>query len=227
MKFTQTQTTKTTLGPKIAIGEFEGHITHAKPGNYLVYDVKRETGISDSALLFIHEDEVQDINTLLPILDIDTSCGIDGGTYGIITKPEGSEFTADEWFDRLEDYNNDNQNCIDGYVSYTNYGDGRFSVYTNEGHSVFLLDDCDIYLQVLLDEQGIDYNEIELLEGYTIGDKIQVGYYVELDREYYKHNMMERPIDENPRKITTLVNMLMEVARLTPRKDTKNENESR
>lgn len=39
--------------------------------------------------------------------------------------------------------------------------------------------------------------------------------------------MMERPVDENPRKITTLVNMLIEVARLTPRKDAKNENESR
>lgn len=82
-------------------------------------------------------------------------------------------------------------------------------------------------MQVLLNEQGVDYNEIELLEGYAIGDKIQVGYYVVLDQEYYKHNMMERPVDENPRKITTLVNMLIEVARLTPRKDAKNENESR
>lgn len=59
MKFTQTQTTKTTLGPQIAIGEFEGHITHAKPGNYLVYNVKRESGTDEIALLFVHEDEIR------------------------------------------------------------------------------------------------------------------------------------------------------------------------
>lgn len=47
MKFEQTKTTKTTLGPQIAIGEFEGHITHAKPGNYLVYNVKRESGTDE------------------------------------------------------------------------------------------------------------------------------------------------------------------------------------
>ena len=216
MKFTQTQTTKTTLGPQIAIGEFEGHITHAKPGNYLVYNVKRESGTDEIALLFVHEDEVQDVNKLLPKLDINVFCGVDGGSYGIITKPEGSGFTSDEWFDRLEDDETSNQECTDGYVAYTNHGDGRFPVYTNKDHSVFLLDDCDLYLQELLSDQGIDYDNLERVEGYFIGDdEIQVEYYIPIDQNAAEFNMFKKPIDKNLRDITNLVNSLVEVNCLT------------
>lgn len=33
MEFTQTQLANITLGSTIEVGEFEDHITHAKPGN--------------------------------------------------------------------------------------------------------------------------------------------------------------------------------------------------
>ena len=218
MKFEQTQTTKTTLGPQIAIGEFEGHVTHAKPGHYFVYDVKDEAGFGETALVFIHEDHVQDINKLLPKLDLESVCGVDGGSYGIITKPEGSEFTSSEWFDRLEDDETSNQECTDGYVSYTNHGDGHFSVFTNEDHSVFLLDDCDIYLQALLRERGVDYNELELLNGYCVSDKVQVGYFLPLGNDKYDQKMLERPINKGTREIVALVDAIVEVAQLIPSK---------
>ena len=50
-------------------------------------------------MLYVHEDEVRDINELLPTLDIDTFCDVDGGTYGIATQVDYDEDYV-EWFDR-------------------------------------------------------------------------------------------------------------------------------
>ena len=148
MKLTQTQTTATTLGSSIIVGEINTHQMSAKPGDYKVYDVKEEDGV-ETILLFVHVDEIQDINTLLPKLHFHGSGPIGGGTYGIINQE--NENDRDYWIGRLSDYNNQNPNCKDGYVSYTNYGDGSFVLYTNPEHSVFLLDDVDMVWELFKD----------------------------------------------------------------------------
>lgn len=211
MKFTQTQTATITLGPKIAIGEFEGHVTHAKPGNYSVYTIQRETGSEETALLFVHEDNMQDINELLPTLDIDVYCGIDAGTYGIVTKHEG-DTSSSNWTDRWFG----NRERTDGYVTHTNYGDGQFTVYTNKDHSVFLLDDEDIYLQSLLADHRIDYDkDLKHVDWYSFtGDEIRVDYYVPVDQDVAELNILKHPVDVNLRTIINIVNALVNAAHL-------------
>lgn len=148
MKLTQTQTATTTLDSSIIVGEINTHQMSAKPGNYNVYDVKEEDGI-ETILLFVHEDEAQDINDLLPQMQFHGCGSIGGGTYGIINQEHADD--RDYWIGRLSDYNNQNPNCKDGYVSYTNHGDGSFVLYTNPEHSVFLLDDVDMVWELFKD----------------------------------------------------------------------------
>ena len=113
----------------------------AKPGNYKVYDVKLGDSI-ETILLFVHVDEVQDLNVLFPQLYFHGSGSIEGGTYGIINQENAND--REYWIGRLADYNNQNPTCEGGYVSYTNHCDGSFVLYTNPEHSVFLLDDVDM-----------------------------------------------------------------------------------
>lgn len=212
MKFTQSHVANITLGPTIAIGEFEGYVTNAKPGNYSVYTVQRKTKPGEMALLFIHEDDPQKVNVLLPMLDIDTFCGVDAGTYGIVTKPEDAVYH--EWSDRWFD----NEGHTDGYVADTNYGDGVFAVYTNETHSVFLLDDEDIYLTELLADKGIAEEDIEPVEGYSFEDAaIEVDYYVPTpdDPRILRLKTLKHPADTNLRTIDNIVNAVADVVRLT------------
>ena len=208
MKFTQSQSATITLGATVAIGEYEGHVTNAKPGNYRVYEVQRETGSKETALLFVHEDNTQDINELLPTVDVDAFCGVDGGTYGLVTKSEKDEYS--EWSERWFDC----QNHTDGYVANTIYGDGDFSVYTNEDHSVFLLDDEDIYLQTLLADHNINYeDDLENMNWFSFTDEyIKVVYRTPLTHE---STTLKRPIDTSIRKIDNIVSALVDVAQLT------------
>lgn len=141
MNFTQKQTTTTTLDSSIIVGEFDTCQITAKPGNYKVYDVKLDDSI-ETILLFVHIDEVQDLNVLFPQLEFHGSGYIEGGTYGIINQENAND--REYWIGRLSDYNNENPTCECGYVSYTNHGDGSFVLYTNPEHSVFLLDDVDM-----------------------------------------------------------------------------------
>ena len=143
----------TTLGNLVGIGEFFDQATKAKPGKYNVYAISQEEDDYECAILFVHEAENQDVNALLPTLDVKDSIGIDGGTYGILTMKDendtmhGTNNRFDEW---CEYSFSDETNLTDGYVIGTNYGDGSFTLYMNDGHSAFLLDDEDIYLQSLL-----------------------------------------------------------------------------
>ena len=68
----------TTLGPLVGIGEFFDEAHKAKAGKYNVYKVFQQKD-GEYALLFVHEDENQDVNTLLPQLDAQESLGVDGG----------------------------------------------------------------------------------------------------------------------------------------------------
>lgn len=209
MEFKQTQLATIKLGSNIGIGEYWEHETHAKPGNYRVYNVQRATGSEETALLYVHEDEVRDINELLPTLDIDTFCGVDGGTYGIVTQVDYDEDYV-EWFDR----DRENQEGTDGYIAHTNYGDGQFSVYMNKDHSVFLLDDEDIYLDALLAERGVKYKELENIGGYSFNDEIEVDYRIGNDQGKFEYKTLTRQLDTNRRTVDNLIDVLVDAVHL-------------
>ena len=212
MEFTQTQLANITLGSTVEVGEFEDHITHAKPGNYRVYRVRHEADSEESALLYVHEDEVQDVNKLLPTVDIDTFCGVDGGTFGIATHQDDDENSRD-WWERTDE----NQEGTDGFVTYTTYGDGQFSVYTNKDHSVFLLDDENIYLEALLIDRDVDTH----LEWFSFDDEeIEICY---LPLQGFELYTLARPIDASRRKIDQIANALADVEQLARVNEVVNE----
>lgn len=192
MKTTYEHVARTTLDKNIAIGEYGAIKTTAVPGVYYVYNVT----INDSdeyAFMFVHEN-VSNLDEVLSTLDIVGIGGVDGGTYGIVN--DEGKFSFDEWFDRAG-----KQTHMDGYVGYTNHGDGEFVLYANSEHSVFVMDDEDIYEQALLAEteciydDETDYYEYSWPEGH-----IEVTYYV--DDDEFERTV---PVPEGARKIDTII----------------------
>lgn len=205
----------TTLGKLVGIGEFFDQSTEAKPGRYNVYKVLREEDDYECAILFVHETGNQDVNVLLPTLDAKDSIGIDGGTYGILTMKNendtmhGTNNRFDEWCE----YNfSDETNLTDGYVIGTNYGDGIFTLYMNDDHSAFLLDDEDIYLQSLLaDCEKFEADDLSYFGFYQESSDVpvlSVGYVApQGDSEY---ELVEKRIEapHGVRKIDAVVNFI-------------------
>ena len=193
MKTTYEHVARTTLDEKIAVGEYGAIKTTALPGVYYVYNVT----INDSdeyAFMVVHEKETSNMDNLLSTLDIDSIGGVDGGTYGIVNNT--GEFSFDEWFERAGE-----QNQTDGYVGYTNHGDGEFVLYTNSEHSVFLLDDEDIYEQALLNETEHIYDdETDYYEYSWPEERIEVTYYV--DEDEFERTVT---VPNGTRKIDTII----------------------
>lgn len=201
----------TTLGPLVGIGEFFDEAHEAKAGKYNVYKVFRQKD-GEYALLFVHEAENQDVNTLLPQLDAQEGFGVDGGSYGIVTmKDESDTWNNDryeEWYECSEDDSSEEK--TDGYVTWTNYGDGTFTLFSNDENSVFLLDDEDVYLSELLaDCEKFDMDDLEY---YSFGSTIEVDYAVpqgdghEFVEKKVKLPKGERKIDAIADLIRTILN---------------------
>ena len=205
----------TTLGNLVGIGEFFDQATTAKPGKYNVYKVLREEDDYECAILFVHETENQDVNALLPTLDAKDSIGIDGGTYGILTMKDendtmhGTNDRFDEW---CEYHASDETNLTDGYVISTNYGDGSFTLYMNEEHSAFLLDDEDLYLQSLLaDCEKFKVDDLSYFGFYQESSDVPalcVGYVVPQGDSDYE--LVEKQIEapQGVRKIDAVANLI-------------------
>ena len=194
----------TTLGNLVGIGEFFNKATEAKPGNYNVYKVLREEDDYECAILFVHESETQDVNTLLPTMDVTDVLGVDGGTYGILNmKDENDTWHKADRFNEWYEYNSsDETNLTDGYVIGTNYGDGCFTLYMNDEHSAFLLDDEDLYFLELMSDcdtydNGEDYS-------YEFEPRIEVEY-------GNKTKVSEIPVDK--RKIDVIAELMKELAK--------------
>jgi len=131
---------------------------------------------------------------VIHIIDTGQGCSFDGGTYGIVNNT--GEFSFDEWFERAGE-----QNQTDGYVGYTNHGDGEFVLYTNSEHSVFLLDDEDIYEQALLNETEHIYDdETDYYEYSWPEERIEVTYYV--DEDEFERTVT---VPNGTRKIDTII----------------------
>lgn len=192
MKTTYEHVARTTLDEKIAVGEYGAIKATALPGVYYVYNVT----INDSdeyAFMFVHE-TVSNLDDALSTLDIVGIGSVDGGTYGIVN--DEGKFSFDEWFERAG-----KQNHINGYVGYTNHGDGEFLLYTNSEHSVFLLDDEDIYEQALLNETEHIYDdETDYYEYSWPEDRIEVTYYV--DEDEFERTVT---VPNGTRKIDTII----------------------
>ena len=200
----------TTLGSLIGIGEFFDEAHKAKAGKYNVYKVFRQKD-GEYAILFVHEAENQDVNVLLPQLDAQEVFGVDGGSYGIVTMKDES----DTWSNRFEEWcdysESSSEEKTDGYVTWTNYGDGTFTLFSNDAHSVFLLDDEDVYLSELLaDCETFIMNEFF---SYSFGSNIEVDYAVsqadgcfELVEKQVKLPKGKRKIDAIADLVRTILN---------------------
>lgn len=166
----------TTLGPLVGIGEFFDEAHKAKAGKYNVYKVFRQKD-GEYAILFVHEAENQDVNALLPQLDAQEGFGVDGGSYGIMTMKDESDTWSNDRFEEWYEYSEyPSEEMTDGYVTWTNYGDGTFILFSNDENSVFLLDDERLYLSELLaDCEKFDMDDLEY---YSFGSKIEVAYSV-------------------------------------------------
>lgn len=205
----------TTLGPLVGIGEFFDEAHEAKAGKYNVYKVFRQEE-DEYAILFVHEAENQDVNTLLPQLDAQEVFGVDGGSYGILTMKDVSDTWSgndryEEWYEHSEwDEYSPSKDRTDGYVTWTNYGDGDFILFSNDENSVFLLDDEDVYLSELLaDCEKFDMGNLEY---YSFGSNIEVDYAVsqadgvELVEKKVKLPKGKRKIDAIADLIRTILN---------------------
>ena len=206
MNMTQKLIATTTLGEHISVGEWSGHQTNAKPGNYNVYKVWAEDDY-DYSILFVHESETQNVNKLLAQLDVVDICGVDFASYGIVTHEIGAKWSLENWQDKFWQTSNKH---ADGYVTKTNCGDGAFLLYTNENHSVFMLDDEDVYLNTLTNEQGI--TDFGWLSSFSIeNDSVNVVYYpkgcgIEYEREQISVEPGERHIDAIVRLMVQICN---------------------
>ena len=199
----------TTLGPLVGIGEFFDEAHEAKAGKYNVYKVFRQED-GEYAILFVHEAENQDVNALLPQLDAQEVFGVDGGSYGIMTMKDES----DTWSNRFEEWceysESSSEEKTDGYVTWTNYGDGTFTLFSNDENSVFLLDDEDVYLSELLAD--CEKFNMEDLEYYSFDSKVEVDYSVlradgfELVEKQVKLPKGKRKIDAIADLIRTILN---------------------
>ena len=184
----------TTLGSWVGIGEHFNKVTSAKPGKYNIYEIRRDE-YSVKALLFVHETENQDIDKLLSTLDAKDVCPVDISSYGIITvKDENDKWFASknrlyEWWDVQE--RSKSGKTTNGYVVNTNYGDGCFTVYYNEGlYLEHLLSDCESY-------------ERDKVEYFGFQKQIKAGY------DGLEKNV---EIPTNKRKIDVLVDVIKELA---------------
>ena len=193
----------TTLGKLVGIGEFFNKATEAKPGNYNVYKVLREEDDYECAILFVHESETQDVDQLLSTMDVTDVLGVDGGTYGILNmKDENDTWHKADRFDEWYEYNSsDETNLTGGYVIGTNYGDGCFTLYMNNEHSAFLLDDQDLYFLELMSDCDTYDNEKDY--SYEFEPHIEVEY-------GDKTKVAELPVGK--RKIDVVVELMKELA---------------
>lgn len=194
----------TTLGPLVGIGEFFDEAHKAKAGKYNVYKVFRQKA-GEYALLFVHEAENQDVNALLPQLDAQEVFGVDGGSYGIVTMKN----EANTWNNRFEEWcdysESSSEEMTDGYFTWTNYGDGAFTLFSNDRNSVFLLDDEDLYLSELLaDCETFDAGDLAY---YCFGSKIKVEYAV-LKADGFE--LVEKQVDlpKGKRKIDAIADLI-------------------
>jgi len=121
----------------VQMGEGNQLEQKAKPGAYIAYAIYRD-GFDEHATMLVRKDEWtnryhEDVNKVMDDIHIVNVRGVDGGTYGVAYgKPVEFEMYAEHHF-----------------AVRTNYGDGMFTLYSNDDNSVFVFDDEDILLGIL------------------------------------------------------------------------------
>lgn len=193
-----------TLGQTVIVDDLDRSEVEVTPGAYKVYKV-RGGRWDNYAFLFVHE-VVTDINEQIARLDIDGTYSVEGGTYGMMTKPSGD---VDElWEETLYD---DNEF---GYVAYTNEGDGSYTMYTNPERTLFLLDDEDIYMDECIGERYSDYSvdAHDDVDGFRLeGDEIVVHFMEPVPGARGRRTNAEYPVVEGKRTIDSIADALADV----------------
>lgn len=117
-----------TFSNAVLIGEDQYKLP-TMPGSYSVYALGEQ-----DALLFVHEVEPQDIDQLLPSLDVKEQLYAQQEVYGIVSADADPELL---WNQTLSDRS---------YADFIKLGQDDFTLYTNSDNTVILLDATDIVL---------------------------------------------------------------------------------
>lgn len=193
-----------TLGKTVIVDDLEQSETNVTPGTYKVYKV-RGGRWDNYAYLFAHE-SVANIDEQINRIDIDGTYSVEGGTYGMMTKPSGD---VDELWEKTL-YDGDDF----GYVAYTNEGDGSYTMYTNPERTLFLADDEDIYMDELIGERYSDYSvdAHDDVDGFQLeGDKVVVYYMEPVPGARGHRTNIAYPVVEGKRTIDSIADALADV----------------
>lgn len=193
-----------TLGQTVIVDDLEQSEVTVTPGEYKVYKV-RGGRWDNYAYLFVHK-SVTNIEEQINRIDIDGTYSVEGGTYGLMTKPSGD---VDElWEETL--YDGDDF----GYVAYTNEGDGSYTMYTNPERTLFLIDDEDIYMDERINERYSDYSvdAHDDVDGFQLeGDKVVVYYMEPVPGARGHRTNIAYPVVEGKRAIDSIADALADV----------------
>lgn len=193
-----------TLGQTVIVDDLDRSDVEVTPGAYKVYKV-RGGRWDNYAFLFVHE-SITNIDEQITRLDVDGTYSVEGGTYGMMTKPSGD---VDELWEKTL-YDGDDF----GYVAYTNEGDGSYTMYTNPERTLFLADDEDIYMNELIGERYSDYSvdAHDDVDGFQLeGDKVVVYFMEPVPGARGRRTNVEYPIVKGKRTIDSIADALADV----------------
>ena len=133
----------------VLVGE-EQYKLPTMPGSYSVYTLGEQ-----DALLFVHEVEPQDVDQLLPTLDVKEQLYAQQEVYGIVSADADPDLF---WNQTLSD---------NSYADFIKLNHDDFTLYTNSGKTVILLDATNIVLaDRVKKETGYDLDD--LVEGFCL-----------------------------------------------------------
>lgn len=133
----------------VLVGE-EQYKLPTMPGSYRVYTLGEQ-----DALLFVHEVEPQDVDQLLPTLDVKAQLYAQQEVYGIVSADADPDLF---WNQTLSD---------NSYADFIKLGHDGFMLYTNDDKTVILLDVTNLVLRERVKkETGYDLDD--LVEGFCL-----------------------------------------------------------
>lgn len=139
----------------VLVGE-EQYKLPTMPGSYSVYKLGEQ-----DALLFVHEVEPQDIDQLLPSLDVKEQLYAQQEVYGIVSADADPDLF---WNQTLSD---------NSYANFIKLGHDGFVLYTNDDNTVMLLDATNIVLGERV-EKSTGQELEDLVEGFCLLANSQV-----------------------------------------------------
>lgn len=169
----------------VLVGE-EQYKLPTMPGSYSVYTLGEQ-----DALLFVHEVEPQDVDQLLPTLDVKEQLYAQQEVYGIVSADADPDLF---WNQTLSD---------NSYADFIKLNHDDFTLYTNDDNTVMLLDATNLVLgDRVKKETGYDLDD--LVEGFCLLAHSQV---MLLPTDLSRKEMVAT-VNKDEKVIDALLNMI-------------------